>query len=184
MTTRRSRRRRDIAYHEAGHAVAAYDLRIALDYVTVVPTEDYAGCTGARFAVTEQNRWTLRDAVLRSRIENIAIACFAGDAAERRHNRRRRYGGAADFTLTFDYLLELTGSIREAEAYAKWLDIRAEQLVAQPPHWAAIKALANALLKQERIGGRAARRIIQEAFNDALSKYLRRVSRSSKANPA
>ena len=48
----------------------------------------------------------------------------------------------------FDLATYVTGSLEETEAYTNWLFARANGLIEQPIHWAAVEALATELLKR------------------------------------
>jgi ATP-dependent Zn protease len=43
MRQQRAKRLRETAYHEAGHAVAAFRLRVAFRYVDIIPEGDQLG---------------------------------------------------------------------------------------------------------------------------------------------
>lgn len=56
----------------------------------------------------------------------------------------------------------------EAMAYFQWLWYCSRSLLSRPWNWAAVQALAQDLLQRGEVGERRARRIIGEAFDEAL----------------
>lgn len=164
MTTKRLER---TAYHEAGHAVARYVLHGRLRYVTIVPDPDEGSlghCTGAslpsamKVDVEHSSRY---DRILEREITILLV----GQAAEWRFTgRHNRSGSENDLHRAIDCALYLVGSDEELDAYVNLMEVRAKGFVAQPDHWAAIEALAAALLQEERIGYRRARQIIRDAW--------------------
>ncbi|MGC1827388.1 MAG: hypothetical protein WA723_17275 [Pseudolabrys sp.] len=76
------------AYHEAGHAVVARTLGIAMFYVTTLPTEDMT----AGGALTNSASWLARDADQATQlaaIEKDMKACLAGPHAQARYQPRK-----------------------------------------------------------------------------------------------
>jgi hypothetical protein len=76
------------AYHEAGHAVMARRLGIAVIYATMLSTDD----TNAAAALTQRAAWFARDAdqaTLLSAIEKDIKICLAGPYAQSRHRPRK-----------------------------------------------------------------------------------------------
>ncbi|HYA29870.1 MAG TPA: hypothetical protein VEI95_13690 [Acidobacteriota bacterium] len=76
------------AYHEAGHAVVARTLGIAMSYVTTLPTEDMT----AGGALANSASWLARDADQATQlaaIEKDMKACLAGPHAQARYQPRK-----------------------------------------------------------------------------------------------
>ena len=72
-----------------------------------------------------------------------------------------------------DLLSYLCGRDRETDAYVNLLSVRTEAMfVNVDVHWLAVERLAEVLLRENTIGGRRAREIIQEAWRYS-SKLLR-----------
>ncbi len=83
------------AYHEAGHAVAAYLLKRSFNYVTIVPDEEKGSLGHVRFRGFGENFDPAFDysPQMRLRLEREIICSLAGDAAESIH-LGRRIGGS------------------------------------------------------------------------------------------
>jgi hypothetical protein len=87
------------AYHEAGHAVIAWQYGIYLGRATIEPNEDYQGVVVGNLTagIVKLDLGAIPPRVQR-RIENYAILSLAGEAAQRRFNPRsvRKHHGHSD----------------------------------------------------------------------------------------
>ncbi len=96
---RRMRKHESTAYHEAGHVVAAVvlHLRIGKRGMSIIPEKanDILGVAHILQQLREKPECN-RSAGMQMRLEKLAIVCLAGDAAERKANKRRRFGGHQD----------------------------------------------------------------------------------------
>jgi ATP-dependent Zn protease len=116
---RQRRNRESTAYHEAGHAVAAFvlSLKIGKRGVSIVPDRenDLVGLAHVPVQVRERPN---RAASGRTRLhlEKQAIMCFAGDAAARKFDRRRRFGGHRDYQHAAELLAPLATSWEQHDA--------------------------------------------------------------------
>jgi ATP-dependent Zn protease len=144
---RKGMSREATAYHEAGHAVAAWCLGYRPATASILAGDDSAGQVrhespfpGINFEF-DGSDWT------RLKIERAIMICLAGPIAQRRHRRTswRRWHGAADYATATELALRTYGSGEIASAFLKWLDLRAKLLVED--HWSAIERVAIALLK-------------------------------------
>lgn len=161
------------AYHEAGHAVAAYLQRRRVLYVTIVPEPE--NNTLGHCALRRPPGWSMPDASndckTRARAESQIIISLAGHAAvealKGRPARQKQAGSWADWDAAISLAANMTGSPEETEAYLNWLWARTADLIRLPWNWAAVHVLAYELLKQHRIGERRARAIISEAIRVA-----------------
>lgn len=162
---RRRSRLEGTAYHEAGHAVAAYLRNRRFTSVSIVAERETLGqCVfGNKPGVIELDAESYRRT--RDRIETLIIVALAGVLAEcvltGRHNWR---GAHADLHDASDYASYVTGDEQELNAYLRWLWERTRNLLSARPHWAAVKALAAELLTSRRIGERRARQLIADAL--------------------
>ncbi len=162
------------AYHEAGHAVAGYKLHVPFRYVTIVPDEEQGSVGHVLYSALRPDFDSARDEMtefrLRAMIEPRIICALAGEAAESALTGRRHLPTAtSDYCSAVDFALVVTGGYPdEAGAYCTWLYYRVVGVVRNPLAWAAIEALAAALPARERIGSRAARRIIKGAICDEI----------------
>jgi ATP-dependent Zn protease len=144
---RKGMSREATAYHEAGHAVAAWYLGYRPATASILAGDDSAGQVrhenpfpGINFEF-DGSDWT------RLKIERAIMICLAGPIAQRRHRRTswRRWHGAADYAAASELALRAYGSGEIANAFLKWLDFRAKSLVEN--HWSAIERVAISLLK-------------------------------------
>lgn len=161
---RSEKQRRATAYHEAGHAVAAYELRRGFRRISIVEDEDSLGSVlyrkwGEKFDpnVTEPGR-------ARKLIEKAIMTALAGAEAEHVHTKRRNNaGGSSDshsaVTLA-SYIID--DFEEELPAYIEWLRIRTRNILTTPANWRAVEFLAEALLEKEEMSAAAARKVIVE----------------------
>lgn len=147
----------DTAYHEAGHAVAAWRFGHLKkrDYVTIVP-DPQRGSAGhlrnpPRFiSEIERSGSASGRAVLQA--EKFVVGCLAGNAAECRHRGgKRRYlaGGRQDRDQAVEILSHFVGSAEELNTYFHLLQVRAENLVYA--FWLAVEAVAQRLLSEKKL---------------------------------
>ncbi len=165
---------KQVAYHEAGHAVAGYELHVPFRYLTIIPDEARGSAGhilyGSLRSDFDMARYEMTELQLRRVIEPRIICALAGEAAQSAHTRRRHLSTATDdYRSAVDFALLVTGgNPDEAGAYCTWLYHRAVGIVRNPFVWAAIEALAAALLARERLGSREARRIIKDAMQGEI----------------
>jgi hypothetical protein len=153
------------AYHEAGHAVAAYLRNRRFTSVSIVAEHETLGqCVfGNQPGVIELDAESYRRT--RDRIETLIMVALAGVLAECQLTGRHNWRGAhADLHDATDYASYVTGDEQELNAYLRWLWERTRNLLSARPHWAAVKALAAELLASRRIGERRARQLIAGAL--------------------
>ena len=160
--------REDVAYHEAGHAVAhwRHDYDRPVDKVTVKPGEGYLGRVESTLppqvmaAIDRGEEWT---AEVDGLIGREVIATLAGPAAEARHRGRENPAGAGSDHRTvmgFAYRCGMEGDL--AAAFFEYRNLRARQLV--EVNWKLIEAVAAALLERETLSGDECWAVIREAW--------------------
>ena len=151
---RRAKEHHAVAYHEAGHAVAAWCKELKFRYVTVKPD---AGAGSLGHVLCGFPKWFQPDVESSDRIrlhaERHIIVNFAGQHAETRfRGKRPRYGMYRDNKQTVElasYLFDLEETM---EAYLHYCFLASRDLVAT--NWAAIKAVAAALLERQTLSRR------------------------------
>ena len=162
------------AYHEAGHAVAAYVRRLRFTSISIIP---YRGTLGrCEFSETPVviDLQSPRIGHARRRVETLIIVSLAGVIAECLLTGRNNWRGAhADLHDAAHYASHVTGSEDELGAYVRWLWEHTRMLLAAPPCWLAVRELAAALLEDQRIGERRARAIISGAIERGAPKRKR-----------
>jgi hypothetical protein len=133
------------AIHEAGHAVAAYYLRVRITYVTIAPDGD---------AHVEFGRHGVFDDSLRGtdRAERHIMVRFAGQIAERKHAPRSKWrrGGWVDRAAARELFSSINHSDQKVrDLHMKLLWRKTECLVEF--RWKDIQAVADTLLKRKRL---------------------------------
>lgn len=155
--------REAIAYHEAGHVVAAWDLGVRIKHATVIPDAEDLGhvmhhdpLRGIRLDFDQSAR-------ARMRAEQMIIVCLAGPIAHRRHSPRswRHHMGHGDHTRAVDLSSRFTSSEQETEAHLKWLTLRARALL--DAHWPRVEAVAAALVERGKLEAAEIERILVRA---------------------
>ena len=152
------------AYHEAGHAVAAFSYNKRLHKVGIKADHD-AGLLGYM-----KRTWGSGEAIthgdgdrhLRLVTESVTIL-LAGVVAEREHAPARHNwaGGASDRHEATVLAGRIVGD-EELGPYMKWLMVRTRQLVKS--RWPAIEAMARELLVREEMSGAAATALIRHTL--------------------
>ena len=155
-----------ISYHEAGHAVAAFVLRMRFTHLSIIPDEDSIGHTMTS-KLRDFQPDVARTRAGRDRYERYAMVSLAGLVAERmRVGRVRCMTNHPDVVQAFDLCGNTCGSDEETQACANWLWERTKNLMKSERQWAAVEALATQLRVRRYIGEREARQIIKRAFSD------------------
>lgn len=155
-----------IAYHEAGHAVAAFELRRAIKSVDIIPDteDDRQGALHNTKINFEGVAWDNGNKY-RSKIERAVIIFFAGYIAEKKYSCKTTFAfkNLTDTHRALDYLDYLTGSDEESGAYAGWLFVKTQNLMNLPYNWNAVIAVADALLQKRKLSQKECREIIQNS---------------------
>jgi ATP-dependent Zn protease len=158
---RKSKSLQSTAYHEAGHAVAAFHLGFRLRDCTIKPAGSSLGMTRRMGRLyLEGIEYRSMTPTLRDRIEREIIQGLAGPVAQRRFAPRscRHYHASEDYKTAVDTIFRISPSGQEVNAYMQWLKIRAENLVAL--HWHEIKQVADALMVHETLDGTTIEQVI------------------------
>jgi hypothetical protein len=168
---------RALAFHEAGHAVAAVAFGCRLDHVSALAGRAPDGSTwGGNVAyrqppVPPDLPADLRRAVAEQRLMQGAVIALAGPAAQRRAAPRSRVPAVG----TVDRAeAERLASIvaRDAKCERALLTYAANEARALVENeWSVIEALADSLLKAEYLPGDRATRIIREAEADREAAF-------------
>jgi ATP-dependent Zn protease len=163
MTTRHPAQLQATAYHEAGHAVAAFWHRLNFRHVTIEPGDDSLG---------HMLHVKLRDSfrpdievtpAVRDRLERGVVVCYAGPTAERKFTGRHNHVGAGGDRHNALVLGGYVGGEGKAlEAYMRWLWIRAETLWDFAPRWKQVEAVAAGLLNRTTLTAREVQVIIRD----------------------
>ncbi|UCF87896.1 MAG: hypothetical protein JSV70_05520 [bacterium] len=179
MTPKNTYDRRTLAaYHEAGHAVIAYDQGVRVHGISIVPEEGRMGHIAIDTLLLNRLVPTFRTnkgARNRFTMERHVMVLQGGHAAVRRLDPARNAEAAAvdcegsDRTIAMGLLQAFTNSETEAQRYYQWLDARTDGIVTNPMRWSQIRTLAKALCEQDQLGARKVREIIREAGEEWVS---------------
>ena len=151
-----------VAYHEAGHAMASWVLKIQFSEVSIISDDESEGRVTNRlpdsfFDDSNVNRQ-------RRLFEKHILILLAGGLAEEKLTRQEDIdGNASDYKSAAELALRTTGSEAEANAFLLRLTERARNMVDLPTYWAAIEALAAVLLHSKKLSARKAREIMRQA---------------------
>ena len=151
MKKRSEKEHRATAYHEAGHAVAAFLLDRPFRRVSIIQDEEGHGHVLYRkFHKRFDPEYGSNPQKARFQIERAIITLMAGGEAERVHTgRRNNLGSSSDDETARDlatYIVPDWGD--ELVAYLKWLRIRTRNLLKSPRNWRAVEELAEALMEK------------------------------------
>jgi hypothetical protein len=153
------------AFHEAGHAVAAFYLLVRIKHVTIIPTADTLGhMKGTRVQFTRQGVF---DDSLRGtdRAGRHIMVCWAGQLAQRKlaPHSRWRLDGAGDTDLAMELFSHIDSHDEKARNLQVALLWRRTQLLVEL-RWKEIQAVAAALLRRKTLKADDIREVVKEAL--------------------
>lgn len=146
------------ALHEAGHVVASVALGRKVRSATIVPEGDRLG--SVRTSRLRRLDPAATDRRMRMTIEREVMILLAGSVAEQLAGAGP-HGGRRDRRDALALVGFLSGSASEEEAYVRWLRERTRTLLRI--HWAAVQAVAKALLAKGTLNGASVREIARSA---------------------
>jgi hypothetical protein len=154
------------AYHEAGHAIAAYRFGMRLREITIEPEQGSQGSITGEFTagITRDIEGEVT-AETRLHCEQYAIHALAGTEAQRKFNARslRSHHGHSDYHNAVDVLSRLCSSPEHEQKYYDAIQERTRAFVHDPVNWRAIDALAKELMRKRTIKGKELREYIRSA---------------------
>jgi hypothetical protein len=156
-----------VAYHEAGHAVVALELRRGFRYATIVPETTSLGHLKPTKTPASFRPDINTDRRTSARIEREVLIGLAGLVAEGIHRGRRNHGGASSDCRQVSNLASYHYGY--GEVLTKWIDYmlaRTEALVGSPPNWVKVEALAKQLIIHRRLGVKRVREVCELAIKD------------------
>ena len=182
-------RREGTAYHEAGHAVARYRLRLPIRSATIIPDEQSGNLGSVRGGFPKAFRPD-RNSDLRTldRIEKEIVARLTGSLAEKKHTGRADHVGTArDYEWAADLAFYRFGGGEVVDAYLRFLGVLTQRNVASPLWWRAIEVVAAALLERGTLSGRAVRLIVRADDEREVERVsgpgIRAILRASDTTP-
>jgi hypothetical protein len=160
------------AYHEAGHAVVAYDQGVRVHGISIVPDEGRMGHIAIDTLLLNQLAPTFqtnKGARNRFTMERHVMVLQGGHASVRKLEPARKNlaeavnGEGSDQNIAISLVKAFAADQLEAEKYYQWLDARTEGIMANPMRWFQVRILAESLLQHEQLGARKVREIIKGA---------------------
>jgi len=165
--TQRQRRLRAAAFHEAGHAVAAYHVHVRLRRISI-GNEKGQELGWLDLWLPQVTSGDTEDVRLAHALERDIIVLLAGAQAERVGvGRSSCPAGGPDFYDAMRRAGSICRTSDEMSAWLRWLQLRTHALVESPTWRQPIEALAARLLKQRQLGERETRAIIRAAVSAA-----------------
>lgn len=150
------------AYHEAGHAVVALSLGRPIKKVTIQAGNSQAGDRMLGSCQIQKGRTKPS----KTAFEDEILILFAGMVAESMATGQYCPRGAGlDLRMTRRMLASRGDSERQIEKQQRRLLDKTENLLDQPSHTAAVKSIAEELIRNKTISGRAAKHFFQQAVD-------------------
>lgn len=161
------------AFHEAGHAVMAYVLRMPITKVTIKETDKYSGLTTMKNILRDKN---LDDYTYPNFIdlEKEVLCSLAGYYAERscpekrtkKYDTQEDYGDLAqeDYRDVIDLISIITLDSKRIEKIIKLFEFKCDMIINCSDISAAIEELANLLYDKETISGKEAKNCIKNSL--------------------
>jgi hypothetical protein len=130
-------------------------LKIGRRGVSIIPNKanDTLGIAHVFCGLCENTECT-RGAGMQHRLEQRAMVCFAGDAAERKVNSRRRFGEHQDNQNAANMLAFVSTSWEQHDAR---IEVARDLVEA---NWSSIKAVAEELLRKRTLKAAALKAIV------------------------
>lgn len=137
------------AYHEAGHAVAAFALGIPVKRVSIVPNSKCGSAGHVRLGKCRSV----------DMMHKQGIVAMAGEAGQRIYGHGwRRYHESSDRQAVADYALEHTGSEKQATLLVRLWELQARDLVEK--QLSSVHLVTNALMKHWALNAAQVRMIL------------------------
>jgi len=150
------------AIHEAGHAVMSVMLHRAIEFVTVVESDDYSGlCQNKE---TNLDEYSMEFDSYRRKIRREIMILFAGYIAIGNHELPINWQEAeieSDFNKVFDLVMRVSGTEEHTGKFFYKYWSKTVELINQPLIQQQIKAVADALMEKKTLSGDEVRQIIK-----------------------
>lgn len=150
------------AYHEAGHAVAAWHFGYPLEGVSIVPGEDFGGISQSQTPTFHMNPDYDDAPEIEEAIRNQVVICYAGRAAQQLFSPRswRHYHGQGDLETSVEIASYLVPPEQQEALHAQLLQ---EARTLTKELWGAVEKVAEVLLVEKTLSGEQTTRLIEEA---------------------
>ena len=163
----------EIAFHEAGHAVAALFSFVPFRCVTIISEDESL----RHVLLAASPKWFRHDEGVTDRALMYArrrlVVDFAGQIAEGQFaGRPPNWGMESNDTAAAVLALDVCGSPQAAEAFMQWCWCLSSETI--DAHWGEVAAVASALLKRKTLSVHDVREIVWPR-NSAVADRLNRV---------
>ena len=163
--SRSQRRLIAAAFHEAGHAVAAFHVGVRFRRMAIGKNTAKELGWLELWLTPQATADGVVDVRTEHAIERSVIVLLAGGQAERVALGRAKYlGSGLDFLEAVRYVGYLCRTRPEVSAYLRWMQLRVHALVGSATWRRPIEALARCLIERRQLGAREARNIIRHAI--------------------
>ena len=168
--TKAERQRRTLeatAYHEAGHAVVALDLRRAVRYLTIVPEGGSLGHVANAKPPASFQPDLNSDRKTGAWIEREVMIGLAGLVAEGIFRGRHNHIGASSDLHKVSLLASY--HYGDGEVLTKWVDYMlasTKARVGAPRIWIQVEAIAAELMLHGRLGAKRIREVCKQALSN------------------
>jgi hypothetical protein len=159
------------AFHEAGHAFAAWKFQFRVKRMSIVPKGDCAGYVVSKSGLHLRSlEFTNPSGARIGRLHERIVSLLAGRAAQRRYCARSVRSHHAQSDLDNVYmLLSRLHTADEIPHVFRYLEAKAKNLVEPPLHWFVIEHLASQLLKHRTMTGPEVEAAIRGGYDRELA---------------
>jgi len=162
----------NVAYHEAGHAVAHLVMNVPMRRASIIPKENTLGFV----SVQKSPRWLTHLFEFGNPWENnratryilAAIICYmAGKIAEKKFTgRNNNLGSKSDMEMTYRLAETICFDNDEIRALLKWLSLHTEKLISK--HWESVDVLAKKLLDEKSLSAKEIRKTLINVYPNVV----------------
>lgn len=160
------------AYHEAGHAVAAWLFGFQIKSASIIPDGDTLGCVVSNYRLPKLDEGGDVPERAIGRMHNRCIVLMAGAEAQRRFRTTSYYGDSSDFEHVCNYLHLLYGP-HVVQAAVKFLSARTRQLFEGEQNWRLVEYVAEALLREKHLSGRQIKAAIIASYDKQFKRKMK-----------
>ena len=148
------------AYHEAGHAVMAYLIGRPVEKVTISPAHLQTG--GSRLGACKIQKGRTKSS--KDELEDEVLILLAGMVGESHvTNRYCQEGASQDLRAVRRLLEKRATSERQLDKLARRMLDKTEHVLNDESNARAIQLIADALMNDETISGRAVKHLFEQA---------------------
>lgn len=157
------------AYHESGHAIMSFFLKIPIKKITIIPNKKYGGCVTNKFPKDINSiGW---DNKYKKLIEKHIMVLMSGHIAEKIFFKRVGRRSVSDDHSISDLITHIYSEPKVINAYLKYLNILATTMMESEQFKPVVKELAKILLKKKELKGKECKNTIYEIMNNQMREW-------------